>query len=345
MGKTGQSLGIWRFTGTAVSDTNITDIQVTDRVGAAGNEASFENLQWYKGGVAINPIVVSGTASGTAAAETGYTYTYHFTSPIVIPMNTGVSMELRGNVASYLSGGATSNSSHTFRIESPTDVTALSSGGSLTVTISGPNGSTGTDVNAITVVRTKLTVASSNTWGVGGNTIATSGHAPSASDVVAAFVFTADSANDVVINTVSLKMAGATLATLTYKLIDDDTGSAWGSTPSAGLSLGLSTTNGTPSYGTSSVLFRPAYTLSGGATKKVRVVTNSSGLTVTAGSTSGTLLQIYIEDTSSGSTETASGIIYPLLVDTNALGWNDGTTDGINLETKVLPIYAPAIRY
>ncbi len=346
MGKTGQTLGIWRFTGTAVADSNITDITVSDNIGTAGHEASFENVQWYKGGVAFGPVVVSGTASGTAGTEYGYTYTYHFASPLVIPMNTGVSMELRGNVASYASGGATSNSVHTFRIESPNDVTALSTGGSLSVTVSGPQGSTGTDVNAITVVRTKLSVVSSSTWG-GSNAIATSGHAPSASDVVAAFVFTADSANDVIINTVSLKMAGATLATLTFKLIDDDTGSAWGSTPTAGIALGLTTTKiaDTTGIGTTTVVFRPAYTLSGGATKKVRVVADTTGLTSTTGSTNGTLLQMYLDDSASGTGSASTGKIECLLVDTNAIGWKDGTTDALNLEAKNLPIYAPAISY
>lgn len=349
MGKTNQTLGIWRFTGTAVSDTNITDITVTSSTTVSGAESSFENVQWYKGGVAVGPVVVSGTASGTAAAETGYTYTYHFTSPVVVPMNTGVSLELRGNVASYLSGGATSNGGYIFRIESPNDVTALSSGGSLSVTISGPNGGTGTDVNQINVVRTKLTVTTSNTYGGGVNTIATTGHAPSAADVAAAFVFTADSANDVIINTVSLKLAGSTLVTLTVKLIDDDTGSAWGSTPAAGLQHGIPTNVGAASTaaGTSTVIFRPAYTLSGGATKKVRVQIDSTGLTSTSGSTNGSLVQFYLDNTTSGSAESVTDgeIIYCQTVTCNAIGWKDGDTDGLNIEAKVRPIYAPAVRY
>jgi len=349
MGKTGQSLGIWRFTGSAVSDTNITDMTVTASTSVSGAESSFENAQWYKGGVAVGPVVVSGTASGTAGAETGYSYTYHFTSPLVIPMNTGVSMELRGNVASFLSGGSTSNGQYIFRIESPDDVTALSSGGSLSVTVSGPNGGSGMDVNAITVVRTKLSVASSATYGGGANTIATTGHAPSAADVVAAFVFTADSANDVVINTVSLKLAGSTLVTLTVKLIDDETGSAWGSTPAAGLQHGIPTNVGAISTaaGTSTVIFRPAYTLSGSATKKVRVQVDSTGLTTTSGTTNGSLVQFYLDNTTSGSAEAGNdgNIIQCSIVTCNATGWNDGDTGGLNLEAKVLPIYAPAVRY
>ncbi|KKS75925.1 MAG: hypothetical protein UV48_C0004G0005 [Candidatus Azambacteria bacterium GW2011_GWA2_42_9] len=217
------------------------------------------------------------------------------------------------------------------------------------MTVSGPNGGSGMDVNAITVVRTKLSVASSATYGGGANTIATTGHAPSAADVVAAFVFTADSANDVVINTVSLKLAGSTLVTLTVKLIDDETGSAWGSTPAAGLQHGIPTNVGAISTaaGTSTVIFRPAYTLSGSATKKVRVQVDSTGLTTTSGTTNGSLVQFYLDNTTSGSAEAGNdgNIIQCSIVTCNATGWNDGDTGGLNLEAKVLPIYAPAVRY
>ncbi|MDO8676909.1 MAG: peptidoglycan-binding domain-containing protein [Candidatus Azambacteria bacterium] len=344
MGKTGQSLAIWRFTGTAVSDTNITDMTVTDTTGVDGNEASFENLQWYKGGVAMGPVVVSGTGSGTAGSELGYTYTFHFTSPVVIPQNTGVSLELRGNVASFLSGGATANSAHTFRIESTDDVTALSSGGSLSATISGPNGNTGTDVNAVTVTRTKLTVTSDPTG------ITTSGHPASSADVMAVFVFTADSANDVIISSVTLKLAGSTLATVVVQLIDEDTGTTWGSTVANNMWL----VSGIAGTASTSVTFNPAYTLSGGATKRVKVQADTTGstatapddkaFTATAGSTSGTLAQWII------SNDTGTGGTYGIIQ--NALCWNDGTATcgatgvgGYNLETKVLPIYGPAIRY
>ena len=341
MGKTGQSLAIWRFTGTTISDTNITDMTVTDTTGTDGHEASFENLQWYKGGVAMGPVIVSGTASGTAGSELGYTYTFHFTSPVVIPQNQGVSLELRGNVASFASGGATSNSVHTFRIESTNDITALSSGGSLTVTVSGPNGDTGTDVNAVTVTRTKLTVTSDATG------ITTSGHPASSADVMAVFVFTADAGYDVVINSVTLKLAGSTLATVVAQLIDADTGTTWGSTRAE--EWNVSGTGGTAS---TSVTFNPVYTLSGGATKRVKVQADTTGssttldaaFTATTGSTNGTLAQWYI----SNDTGTA-GTHYVIQ---NALCWGDGTatcgatgTGGYNLETKVLPIYGPAIRY
>jgi hypothetical protein len=170
-------------------------------------------------------------------------------------------------------------------------------------------------------------------------------------DVIAAFVFTADSANSVIINTVSLKMSGSTLVTLTIKLIDDETGSTWGSaspSESAGLALGRPTNVGAISVGgagTTTVVFKPLYTLTAGASKKVRVVADTTGLTATAGTTNGSLVQIYMDNSTSGSYTAYTGIGEILLQNINAIGWYDGISDGLNLETKVLPIYAPAIRY
>lgn len=319
MGKTNQTLAIWRFNGSTASDVNVTDIIVTDIVGTAGNEASFQNLQFYKGGVAINPTVVSSVAVGSSGSETGYTYTFHFTSPIVIPQNSNVSLELRGNVASFASGGATSNSVHTFRIEKTTDVTA--SVGSLPVIVSGPNNGSATDVNPITVARTKLTVTSDATG------ITTSGHVMSTADTMAVFVFTADPAYDATINTITLKLAGSSLATILVQLIDADTNSAWGSSQQTTFGQGPVDT---------SVSFYPAYTLSAGATKRVKVRADTTVFTATTGSTNGTLAQWSVDND---------------IIKFNALCWGDGTTTcsgsagGFNLEAKVLPIYGPSVRY
>ncbi|HAN62026.1 MAG: Cell wall surface anchored protein [Candidatus Azambacteria bacterium GW2011_GWE1_42_9] len=345
MGKTNQTLAIWRLTGDTVSDKSITDITVTASTSLPSINSSFSNLQFYKGGVAVTGSTAPAVASGT----TGWTYTFSFANaPIVVPEN-GIALELRGDVASSASGGSTSNGQYIFRIESPDDVTALSSSGSLSVTVSGPNGNTGTDVNKITVLKTKLTVTSDATG------ILTSGHAADSNDTVAVFVFTADPAASITINTVGIKMAGATLATLTFKLIDADTNTAWGSTISAGLALGLSTTNGTPTYGTTTALFNPAFSLSAGATKRVKVQADTTGLTATTGSTNGTLLQISLNDVTSGRASVSDGTNQAMMacaaesglaVNTcNAIGWNDGTTGSLNLEAKVLPISGPSIRY
>jgi len=239
------------------------------------------------------------------------------------------------------------------RIESPGDVTALSTSGSLTSGISGPNDSTGTAVNAVTVVRTKLTVTAPAASVTG---ITTTAHPRSANDTIAYFDFTADAANSVVINTVTIKMGGATLASLTLKLIDSDTGATWQSTPTGGIILGLSTTNTAVSgAGTSSVSFSPAYTLSAGATKRIKVQADTTGLTSTTGSTNGSVVQLSIDNDTTGIGATSDGTTTTSVnckiadggsnIYCNALGWNDGTSGSINLEAKILPIYAPAISY
>jgi len=352
MGKTSQTLGIFRFAGSSVSDTNITDLTVFNISTSTGDptnaKSNFSNLQWYKGGVAVAPVIISGTASTENALNSlvtyGYKYAFHFTSPIVVPQNGNASLELRGDVADFASGGAQSNSTNNFRIESPADVTALSSGGSLAVGVSGPDHTSGIQAATITVLRTKLTVTAPT------GLVTTTNHPRSADDVIAYFDFTADPANSVIINTVSLKRAGATLPTLTIILIDADTGSAWGSTPAAGQIIAdpdsvfeadVSTS------GTSTVIFRPAYTLSSGATKRVKVKADTSTLTATSGSTNGSVLQLYLGNTTKGEATTPSGVISCEHPDSlcNALGWNDGTSGSINLEAKGLPIYAPSIGY
>ncbi len=337
MGKTGQSLAIWRLTADANSDKNITDITLVDVLGTSDHKAMLKNLQFYKGGVAIGPIVVSGTASGTIVL--GYTYTFHFTSPVVVPTNSGISLELRGDVASFAEAGSTgtSNSVHTFRIESPDDITALSSGGSLAVTVSGPNGSTATDVSAVTVARTKLTVISDPTG------IVTSGHISSAADDMAVFVFTADPAADVTVNTVTLKLGGSTLTTVTVSLIDSDTNATWG-TAATNVRWNKSGIAGTAS---SSISFYPAYSLTANATKRIKVRVDTIGATsgntayTPKTTTAGTQAQWYIDNDTSSSGTSAAAI--------NALCWGDGTSTcaagAFNLETKVLPIYGPALQY
>jgi hypothetical protein len=328
-----------------VADTNITDITViniatsTTGVDPTHAKSNFQNLQWYKSGVAVGPIIISGTASTETGVNSlvtyGYKYTFHFTSSVVVPQNSSIALELRGDVASFASGGAQSNSTNNFRIESPSSVTAA--GGSLATAISGPNNSTAIQGNTITLARTKLTVTSDATG------ITTSGHPMSSADVMAVFVFTADSANDVTINTVTLKLAGSSLSSIYVQLIDADAGSVWGTSIAR---LFDPASSGTAS---TSVSFAPAYVLSAGATKRVKVQADTTGstdavdatFTATTGTTNGTLAQWSVAN-DAGTRTTYGGI-------TNALCWSDGTAlcsaGAFNLEAKNLPVLGPAIRY
>jgi len=349
MGKTQQTIGIWRINGGTTEDANISEITVKDKVGASGNKAGFQNLQWYKGGVAVGPVTVSATASGTAGSETGYSYLWTFSSPVVVPMNSGVSLELRGDVPTFASGGTTSNSTHTFTFNADgTYVLARGSGSSLTAvvndsgltalgtasTFAGISGVT-TDVNAVTVARTKLTVTSDPTG------ILTTSHVTSAADVMAVFVFTADPAFDVTISTVTLKLSGSLLSTINVRLLDADTLTAWGSTANrATFGQGNAST---------SIAFYPAFTLTAGATKRVKVQADTTGsetssdaaFTVTT-SSAGTVAQWSIDNDTTGS----NGSVIQ-----NAICWGDGTTlctnaaGALNLETRVLPVYGPSVRY
>lgn len=367
MGKTGQTLGIWKINGGTTEDASITEIAITDKVGTIAHKASFQNLQWYKSGVAVGPVMVAATASGASGSEKGWRYTATFGTPIIVPQNSGIALELRGDVSNFASGGATSNSTHTFTFNADkTYFTARGAGSSLDAAVTDSAdiylgtsttttdfvsvGGTSTDVNAITVARTKLTVVSDATG------ITTSGHPASSADVMAYFVFTADPSHDVTINTVTLKLAGSTLASIYVQLIDDSTGSAWGSsvanyTGNSGLSSNfLGQAGGGNSAASSSISFFPAYVLSAGATKKVRVVADTTGsqntsdvaFTATTGSTNGTLAQWSI---ASDTAATGGSATY----NSNALCWGDGTTlcsaGAFNLEAKVLPIYGPSIRY
>jgi len=364
MGSTGKSLGIWKINGGTTEDANITEITIKDKVGTSGHKASLSNLQWYKGGVAVGPIVVSSTASGTSGSETGYSYNWTFTSPIVVPQNSGIALELRGDVSSYASGGATSNSTHTLTFNADdTYILARGAGSSLTAVVNDSAGTalgtastfagiggTTTDVSAVTVARSKLTVTSDATG------ITTSGHPASTADVMAVFVFSAEG-YDVTVNTVTLKLAGSTLASIYVKLIDADTGSAWGSTVSgytgnSGLDSNFYGQGGGGLTSSSSISFFPAYTLSSGATKRVKVVADTTGsqtgvggdypFTATTGSTNGTLAQWYIDNDTSAAGGSAT-------YNSNALCWSDTVTacsaGAFNLETKVLPVYGPAVRY
>lgn len=367
MGKTGQTLGIWRINGGTTEDTSITEMTITDKVGTVADKASFQNLQWYKGGVAVGPVIVAATASGASGSEKGWRYLATFGTPIIVPQNNGISLELRGDVSTFASGGGTSNSVHTFTFDADkTYVTARGAGSSLDAPVTTASsvylgtstttsgyvsvGGTETDVNAITVARTKLTVTSDATG------ILTTGHPASSADVMAVFVFTADPAYDVTVNTVTLKLAGSTLASIYVKLIDSDTGSAWGSsvsgyTGNTGLNANLfGQAGGDNTAASSSVSFYPAYVLSAGATKRVKVVADTTGsqdgndvaFTANTASTAGTLAQWYIDNDSSAAGGSAT-------YNSNALCWGDGTTlcsaGGFNLEAKVLPIYGPSVRY
>jgi hypothetical protein len=125
--------------------------------------------------------------------------------------------------------------------------------------------------------------------------------------------FAADSAYQVVLGTVSIKFAGTAVSNgstaFTVDLIDTYTGVAL---------TGASQQTCTPGAGNScSVTFNPAYTISAGTTKNVKVRVNSSS---------------FYDATNN--TENLTAVI-------NAAGdvrWSDGTTSNVSLESTSVPV-------
>ena len=142
-------------------------------------------------------------------------------------------MQLKGDVIANSQANASSNAVYTFKVASSvTDITALGQGSntaltSSTITLSPTIGVSG---NALTVVRSKLTL-SSTVLGI------TSGRARVANDDLATLNFVADSADPITVNTVTLKFQGSAVSigtTITANLIDTS-GNDWNSGSSAEL--------------------------------------------------------------------------------------------------------------
>jgi len=129
-------------------------------------------------------------------------------------------------------------------------------------------------------------------------------------------------------------------------LIDSDNNATWGAA-ATNERWNKSGTGGTAS---SSISFFPAYPLTAGATKRIKVRVDTIGATsgntayTPKTTTAGTQAQWYIDNDAATNGTTGLAV--------NALCWGDGTSTcgatgngGFNLETKVLPIYGPALQY
>lgn len=346
MGSTGNILGTWRFSGGTSEDINVTDLSIRDKLGTSSDTASISNLAWYKGGVQVGATLVAPTASGTI----GYTGTWNFATPVVVPQNGSIALELRGNVPSKASGGATSGRTHTWGFERDADITAKGSGSSLTATISGlADGNTPVRGNAMTIVRAKLTVAVAPNSPSGQ-------HAVNSADTMAYFDLSAEG-DTVTVNTLTLKLSGSTLASIQVRLIDDTTNSDWGSSLGTGYNTAGSGSLAGSTIGSSSVSFFPNQTISAGTTKRVRIQANTLnynagngpiGFTTSSSNVTGTRAQWQVANDAGGAT-TAAFSIYGAGAAANAVCWGDAdttcATSGFNLETRVLPISAPLLQY
>ncbi len=317
---------------TNIEDVKITDLTVWDQVATTGTvKAAFSNLTLTYGSGA-NAGTVAGTsgAAVTGVSSTpfsGYSYTFHFGTPIVVPKSNSVSLVLKGDVASYSSSGATDNSTHTFRIATTTetglDTTAEvvvavgnTSNASSVVSLSAPTG------NIQTVLRTTLAVS-------GAANGATTNRTRTATDDVAKITFTPNTAGGVILNTVVITLSGgatsnatntvhtsATQAALvaSLSLIDDSTGTTFCSA-----SLSSSTLVATFALTNCNLT----------AAKTVRVRLDST--------------QTY-QSTTAGAQESLA----ISMTGTTGVGYTDalsGGTSGINLPANVVPLTIATVSY
>ena len=148
MGATGNSLATFRAMETSnAENVRITDLTVTDAVSPTGAKAAFSNLTLWNGSTAL------GTAGSAVPTGNGYTYSFHFSTPVIVPQANSVSLVLKGDASSYSNSGATDNSVHTFSIVNTTDVTALGATSNRVATISSVSGAMG---NPHTILRSVL---------------------------------------------------------------------------------------------------------------------------------------------------------------------------------------------
>jgi hypothetical protein len=304
MGSTSNELFTLRLTADNVDDIRVVDIIVRDTItsGSSG-VASFNNATLWDGST-----MVAGPLSVTSAAAASNTITFALSGDgIVVPKNGSKELTVKADVPTYSSGGAVSGSSHVFKVNANADLgngttNSVKSVGSPTATVT----VTGAPVagNAVAVYRTKLGVTA---------TAGSTSRSRQLNDDLGTLNFSADSAYQVVLGTVSLKFAGTAVSNgstaFTVDLIDTYTGVAL---------TGASQQTCTPGAGNScSVTFNPVYTISAGTTKNVKVRVNSSS---------------FYDATNN--TENLTAVI-------NAAGdvrWSDGTTSNVSLESTVIPV-------
>jgi hypothetical protein len=191
MGSTGNPLAKYVFTTTSRDDNaKITDLTIWDSVGS-GATASFNKISLYNG------LTLLSTANpGPAPAANFYAYVFHFSSPLIVPLAGPITLDLRGDVPSYTSGGGTDNSTHVFSVVS---VTAFGQSRGNSAGISG--GATG---NTMTVVRSALIVNISPSG-------MTSGRIKTFADDLATITFGASSGGDVVLNSLTFAFSGTAI--------------------------------------------------------------------------------------------------------------------------------------
>ena len=317
MGSTGNSLATFRFTETTnVEPIKINALIITATSTNASTRAGFLNAKIYQGSTVIGG-PVSASSTDTTGPDVAWAYVFNFTTPPVVPQNGSLELELKGDIASNSSQAASSNAVYTFKIASSvTDITALGQGSNTALTSSTITLSPAAAVigNNITTVRSKLTLSAASLG-------ATSARVRSAIDDLANLSFTADAADPITVNTVSLTFSGfavSTGTTVSVNLIDPSTGTDWNSGSASSCTSTSNSCTLAFSYTGSSIP-----TITGSKAIKIRV--NSASFYNAASAGDG--LTVFI-NTASGSATNGT-----------AVNWGDGsTTNGLYLESTIVPI-------
>lgn len=327
MNSTGNSLATFRFTETTnVEPIKINTLIITATSSNSGTRASFLNAKLYNGSTMIAGPV---NASSTVSTGGSWSYVFNFTTAPVVPQNGSLELELKGDVASNSSAAASSNAIYTFKIASSvTDITALGQGSntaltSSTITLSPTIAVSG---NALTVVRSKLTLSSA-TLG------STSGRARTAIDDMANLSFTADSADPITVNSVTLKFQGLAVSTgtsVSVNLIDPSTGTDWNSGSASSCTSVGNSCSVVFTYTGSSIP-----TISAGTSKTIKMRVDSSAFYNNAAAVGAESLTVFVNTASTTGAANGTGI-----------NWGDGsTTNGLNLEGTIVPITISNVSY
>jgi len=293
MSSTGNELFALRLTNDAVEDVKVTDIRFYDTIGSnTAGLASFENLKLYDG-----TTVLAGPMGATVVATASSTVLFSLATPLIVPKSDSKTLVLKGDVASYDSGGAAPGSTHTWKINSTsTDITALGKDSNGTVTKAG----TATGLT-LTVYATKLGLTSSL---IGPS----SSRSRKAADDLATINWTASAAGAVTVGTVTLNFSGlaiSTASTFAVKILKSD-----------GTTFGGSTQTCTPSSNACLVTFAPGITISKGQTMATKVQVVSTNFYQAASITP------------------ALSVSFDLVGD---IGWSDGVKSNIGLEASLIP--------
>jgi len=332
MGSTNNLLGAFRFAETSnVENVKITDLIVTQNTTSSARSgyqvAGVSGLALYNGSTLL------GISNAAATSSLGFTYAFHFGTPVVIPQANGVTLSLKGDVATYNSQGSTDNSTSTFSIAS-SSITALGQSSNLATTVTGA--ATG---NTMTILRTTLTPSAAALG-------TTSGRTKSSVSNIATVTFSPNSSGPALLKTLKLTFSGnaiatSTAASTTYNggtaglpsnitLLDVNNNDVVGSDNATATSTCTTQTACTVTWTfQSSPTGTGAFVLSSPYTFTVRLNDQTGNATVAASSNSSVSLGATIQSTG----------------DVTYLDATDGTGSTVSLPSTLVPLNVTSISY